>query len=209
MDTPLASLNALLQRQREAWRECTPDRAQRMDDLVRLRAAFKAKLEDFARAVSQDFGRRPRVETLLADGMPVLREIDHARGHLRRWMRPRRVAADAPFFPASCEIIAKPLGVVGIIAPWNYPVNLALVPLVDALAAGNHVLLKPSEHTPRTSALLAELIAGVFPSERVAVVQGGAELAAAFSALPVAARFGRLRQHRQRGAARATHRVAG
>jgi coniferyl-aldehyde dehydrogenase len=74
--------------------------------------------------------------------------------------------------------------VVGIVSPWNYPVNLALVPMVDALAAGNHVLLKTSEHTPRTSALLAELLAEVFPSERVAVVQGGVDVAAAFTALP-------------------------
>lgn len=155
-----------------------------MDDLARLRAAFKARLEDFARAVDADFGRRPRAETLLADGMPVLHEIDHARRHLRRWMRPRRVPADATFLPAHCEIVAKPLGVVGIISPWNYPINLALVPLVDALAAGNHVLVKPSEHAPRTSALLAGLLAEVFPPERVAVVQGDSDVAAAFAALP-------------------------
>ncbi|WHZ19822.1 MAG: aldehyde dehydrogenase [Rhodanobacteraceae bacterium] len=184
MDTPLASLNDLLQRQRTAWRAHAPDLAERLNDLARLRVAFKARLEDFARAVSDDFGRRPRAETLLADGMPVLHEIDHARRHLRRWVRPRRVAADANFLPARCAIIPKPLGVVGIVSPWNYPVNLALVPLVDALAAGNHVLLKPSERTPRTSALLAELIVDVFPPERVAVVQGGAEVAAAFAALP-------------------------
>ncbi|TAN02698.1 MAG: coniferyl aldehyde dehydrogenase [Rhodanobacteraceae bacterium] len=184
MDTPPPALSDLLHRQRLAWRARAPDRAQRMDDLARLRAAFKARLEDFARVVSEDFGRRPRAETLLADGMPVLHEIDYARKHLERWLRPRRVAADATFFPAHCEIVVKPLGVVGIISPWNYPVNLALVPLVDALAAGNHVLLKPSEHTPHTSALLAELLADVFPPERVAVVQGGADVAAAFAALP-------------------------
>ncbi len=184
MDTPIPELNEMLQRQREAWRANTPDLPQRLDDLARLRAAFKARLEDFARAVSEDFGRRPRVETLLADGMPVLHEIDHVRRHLRRWMRPRRVAADATFWPAGCRIMTRPLGVVGVISPWNYPVNLALVPLVDALAAGNHVMLKPSEHTPRTSALLAELLAGIFSPERVAVVQGGVDTAAAFAALP-------------------------
>ncbi|HEX5959734.1 MAG TPA: coniferyl aldehyde dehydrogenase [Rhodanobacteraceae bacterium] len=184
MDTPTTSLHDLLERQRAAWRARTPDRAQRMDDLARLRVAFKARLEDFARAANDDFGRRPRVETLLADGMPVLNEIDHVRRHVRRWMRPQRVAADLSFLPARCQIIQKPLGVVGIISPSNYPVNLALVPLVDALAAGNHAMLKPSEHTPRTSALLAELLAGVFPAERVAVVHGGPDVAAAFAALP-------------------------
>jgi coniferyl-aldehyde dehydrogenase len=184
MDTPIIDLDALLQAQRTAWGARTPGYAQRMDDLARLRDAFKARLEDFARAVSADFGHRPRVETLLADGLPVLNEIDHVRKRLRRWMRTRRVAADATFLPAHCEIVMKPLGVVGIVSTWNYPVNLALVPLVDALAAGNHVLLKPSEHTPRTSALLAGMLAGVFPAERVAVVQGGTEIATAFVGLP-------------------------
>lgn len=184
MDTPIADLHGLLQRQREAWRAHVPERAQRAGDLVRLRAAFKARLPEFARAVSDDFGHRPQAETLLADGLPVLQEIDHARANLGRWMRPRRVRANAAFLPARCRIVPKPLGVIGVISPWNYPVNLALVPLVAALAAGNHALLKPSEHTPRTSALLAEFIGGVFPRERVAVVQGGREVAAAFAALP-------------------------
>ena len=77
-----------------------------------------------------------------------------------------------------------PVGVVGIIAPWNYPVNLALVPLVSAIAAGDHVYLKPSEHTPHTSAWLRALLARVFPADRVAVALGGPQLGAAFAALP-------------------------
>ena len=177
-------LGALLQSQRDAWRAGTPDYAQRMEDMARLRAAFKARLEEFAKTVSADFGRRPRHETLLSDGMTVLHAIDHARRHLKRWMRPQRVGTNWLFLPARCEIVAKPLGVIGIIAPWNYPVNLALIPLVDALAGGNHAMLKPSEHTPRTSALLHELVSEVFPRERVAVVQGDAPVAAAFAALP-------------------------
>ncbi len=184
MDTSAASLHDLLERQRLAWRARVPDRAQRLDDLGRLRSALAARLEDFAAAVSADFGKRPRAETLLADGLPVLREIDHVRRHLGGWMRPRRVGADAMFLPARCEIMARPLGVVGIVSPWNYPLNLALVPLVDALAAGNHAMLKPSEHAPRTASLLAGLVAEVFPPERVTVVQGDAAVAAAFTALP-------------------------
>lgn len=177
-------LSALLGRQRAAWRARQPDYVQRMDDLARLRAALKLKLEEFARAIDADFGCRPRHETLLSEGMIVLHAIDHARVNLKRWMKPRHMWAGWLFPLARCEILPKPLGVVGILSPWNYPVNLALIPLIDALAAGNHAMLKPSEHTPRTSALLAELIAGVFPSERVAVVQGDASLAAAFAALP-------------------------
>jgi coniferyl-aldehyde dehydrogenase len=99
-------------------------------------------------------------------------------------MRPKRALADWLFWPAHTEVRYQPLGVVGIIAPWNYPVNLALKPLVAAIAAGNHVMLKPSEHTPRTSDLLKKLLEEVFPADRVAVVLGGPDVAGAFAALP-------------------------
>jgi len=179
------SLHEILRRQRQAHADRTPDYAQRMDDLARLRSAFKAKLDAFAAAMSADFGRRSRHESLLTDGMTVLKEIDHQRSHLRAWMRPHRAAADWLFFPARTEVRYQPLGVVGVIAPWNYPVNLALMPLAAALAAGNHVMLKPSEHTPRTSELLQALLAEVFPPERVATVLGGPDVAAQFAALPL------------------------
>jgi acyl-CoA reductase-like NAD-dependent aldehyde dehydrogenase len=99
-------------------------------------------------------------------------------------MKPRRVAVGWRFWPARAEVRPQPVGVVGIIAPWNYPVNLAVVPLVSAIAAGNHAYLKPSEHTPRTSQWLRELLADVFPAERVAVALGGSDVGAAFAALP-------------------------
>jgi coniferyl-aldehyde dehydrogenase len=88
------------------------------------------------------------------------------------------------FWPARAQVRPEPVGVVGILSPWNYPVNLALVPLVSAIAAGNHVFLKPSEHTPRTSLWLRELLSQVFPANRVAVAIGGPEVGAAFAALP-------------------------
>ena len=186
MDTPVRTndLNATLAHLRAAHRARTPDYAQRMDDLARLRAAYQPRVEEFALAMSADFGRRSRHESLLSDGMTVLNEIDHLRRHLRAWMRPKRAAADWLFFPARTEVRYQPLGVVGIIAPWNYPVNLALKPLAAAIAAGNHVMLKPSEHTPRTSELLKDLLAKVFPDDRVAAVLGGPDVAAAFAALP-------------------------
>ena len=177
-------LAALLARQRAAHAANVPALAQRLDDLARLRTAFKAMLPRFAEAMSADFGRRSRHESLLTDGMTVLNEIDHTRAALRRWVRPTKAKADWLFWPARGEVRYQPLGVVGIISPWNYPVNLALMPLVAALAAGNHVMLKPSEHTPRTSELLAELLASVFPAERVATVLGDADVAARFAALP-------------------------
>ena len=180
-----AELNTQLARLRAAQQRTPPDYAQRMADLKRLRVQFKARLDDFAAAMSADFGRRSRHESLLSDGMTVLNEIDHLRSHLRAWMRPKRAAADWLFFPARTEVRYQPLGVVGIIAPWNYPVNLALLPLAVAIAAGNHVMLKPSEHTPRTAALLKQFLAEVFPDDRVVTVLGGADVAAAFAALPL------------------------
>jgi coniferyl-aldehyde dehydrogenase len=188
MDTVAATpadLNALLTRLRSTQARQTPDYSQRIADLKRLRAAYKARIDEFVIAMSADFGRRPRHESLLTDGMTVLSEIDHLCAHLRGWMRPKRAAADWLFFPARTEVRYQPLGVVGIIAPWNYPVNLSLMPLATAIAAGNHVMLKPSEHTSRTSQLLKDLLADVFPADRVATVLGGPEVAAAFAALPL------------------------
>jgi len=182
--TPPATLADTLARLRAAWQAGKPGFAQRRDDLLRLREAMKRRLPEMADAVSADFGHRSRHESLVADGMTVLNEIDHLRRHLRRWMKPRRVGVGWRFWPARAEVRHAPLGVVGVISPWNYPVNLALIPLATAIAAGNHVFLKPSEHTPRTTAFLQSLLAEVFPADRVAVATGGADVAAAFAALP-------------------------
>lgn len=186
MDTPArtAPLHATLARLRDAWNAQRPDYDQRMDDLARLRAAFKRRLDGLVEAMNADFGRRSRHESLLTDGMTVLHEIDLVRSRLRRWMRPRSKGVDFTFLPASAEIRYQALGVIGIIAPWNYPVNLALIPLVSAIGAGNHVMLKPSEFTPRTSQAMAELLAEVFPADRVATVLGDADVAAEFAGLP-------------------------
>ena len=184
VSTPIDQLAPTLQALRAAQATQVPDFAQRRDDLRRLRAAFKAGLPAMCAAMNADFGNRSRHETLLADGMTVLREIDDLLRHLRRWMRPRRAPLDWLFLPGRSQIRIQPLGVVGVISPWNYPVNLALLPLATAIAAGNHVYLKPSEHTAHTSQWLRELLAGVFPPERVAVALGGADVAGAFAALP-------------------------
>ena len=183
-DTPIAELRPTLDRLHAAWQAGKPDAGQRRDDLRRLRDALKRRLDGMAAAISADFGHRAKAESLIADGMTVLNEIDHLRRHLRGWMKPGRAGVGWRFLPARAEIRVEPVGVVGVIAPWNYPVNLALVPLATAIAAGNHVYLKPSEHTPRTSAFLRELLAEVFPGDRVAVAEGGAEVGAAFAALP-------------------------
>lgn len=177
-------LQAVLARLRAAWMHKRPDQAQRRDDLRRLRSVFKARVPAMTEAIAADFGHRSKHESAIADGMTVTGEIDHLLSHLRRWMKPERVGVGWRFWPARAQVRPVPVGVVGVISPWNYPVNLALVPLATAIAAGNHVMLKPSEHTPHSSAFLQSLLAEVFPVERVAVVQGDAGVASAFSGLP-------------------------
>lgn len=183
-ETTLAELGPTLARLRAAWQARKPDLAQRRDDLARLREALRARLPEMAEAIAADFGHRSRHESLVADGMTVLAGIDHLQRHLRGWMRPRRVGAGWRFWPARAQLRSEPVGVVGVISPWNYPVNLALAPLATAVAAGNHVFLKPSEHTPRSAAFLRALLAQVFPQDRVAVATGQSEVGAAFAALP-------------------------
>jgi len=178
------NLQQRLAQLRGAWQQHKPDFQQRRDDLQRLRAAFKARVPVMAEAIAADFGHRSKHESVIADGMTVTGEIDHLLSHLRSWMRPERIGVGWRFWPARAQVRPLPVGVVGVISPWNYPVNLALVPLATAIAAGNHVMLKPSEHTPHSSAFLQSLLAEVFPADRVAVVQGDAGVASAFSALP-------------------------
>lgn len=179
-----SDLDATFDRLRAAWLEERPPVEQRREDLSRLRDRLRARMEEMCQAIDGDFGRRARHETLLAEGGVVLSEIDHTLAQLKRWVRPERRKSGWKLWPARAEVRFVPLGVVGIISPWNYPVNLALAPLVAAIAAGNHVFLKPSEHTPRTAEFLRSLSAEVFPETRVAVALGGPELSASFSSLP-------------------------
>ncbi|PZU17208.1 MAG: coniferyl aldehyde dehydrogenase [Shinella sp.] len=187
MDPQPDGSNTLQQRLtqlRSAWQQRKPDYTQRRDDLRRLRAAFKARIPEMTEAIAADFGHRSKHESVIADGMTVTGEIDHLLSHLRGWMQPERIGVGWRFWPARAQVRPVPVGVVGVISPWNYPVNLALVPLATAIAAGNHVMLKPSEHTPNSSAFLQSLLAEVFPADRVAVLQGDASVASAFSGLP-------------------------
>ncbi|MDR0219331.1 MAG: coniferyl aldehyde dehydrogenase [Enterobacteriaceae bacterium] len=179
-----ALINSQFDALRRAWEQNRPDEYQRRKDLLCLRANFKASLNEMVEAVSCDFGHRSRQETLLAEAVTVLQEIDLCLQSLKKWLKPQRRKAGWQLWPARAEMRYVPLGVVGIMAPWNYPVNLTLTPLVAALAAGNHVFIKPSEYTPHTNAYLEQLFSKIFPENRVSMAQGGADIAAAFSALP-------------------------
>lgn len=171
--------------QRQAWNAAgTPTREARIAALDRLGQLLQRHADEIAAAVSDDFGNRSQHETQMLELVPALNAIRHAKRHVRRWMRPERRRVALTFQPAKAWVQYQPLGVVGIISPWNYPLLLAISPLVDALAAGNRAMLKPSELTPRFSELLRQRLGEVFPQEDVAVVLGGPEVADAFSRLP-------------------------
>ena len=183
-DNPPASLERLLLVQRSAFEaERYPSVATRRDRLERLRRIVTQDESRFVAAIERDFGHRSAHETRLAELYIVGAEARHAIRRLSRWMKPRRVATPWHLLPASARIMHQPVGVVGIISPWNYPVQLALAPAVAAIAAGNRVMLKPSELTPETSSLLAELVSAAFREDEFAVVEGDADIGQAFSAL--------------------------
>jgi coniferyl-aldehyde dehydrogenase len=178
-------LHLILEQQRAAFdRERLPSLAQRRDRLERLRRMTATHAQDLAEAMSRDFGHRSRHESLLADLFTVESGARHAIRHLKRWMAVRRAPTALHFLPASNRLMPQPLGVVGIVAPWNYPYYLAMAPALAALAAGNRVMIKPSELTPATSALMARLVAEHFAPDEMTVVTGDAEVGKAFTHLP-------------------------
>ena len=164
--------------------EPAPTLEQRLDRLARLRAAVADNEARFEAAISADFGHRCATETLFAESMFVLGEIKHTAKHLKKWMAPRRIATALQFMPARNRLIPQPLGVVGIIAPWNYPLQLTLAPAVGAIAAGNRVMIKPSELVPRFSALLKEVISAKFDAGEIVVTGIDEEVAKTFASLP-------------------------
>lgn len=180
----VAGLETLFARQRaHAPGMARTTAAERRARLKRLRdaiTAYRARIVDAARA---DLGRAP-VETELAEIHATLAEIDHAVRYVARWMVPARVRTPLLLFGTSSRIHYEPRGVALILAPWNYPFSLVMNPLVAAIAAGNCAICKPSEKTPQTSGVVAELIGRTFDPAEVAVVEGGPDVAEALLALP-------------------------
>ena len=181
----VAALEALLPDQRHAYlRAPYPSWDTRATHLEALRKLMLDNRDALADAMNADFGNRAKQEVLLAEFLLVKEEIDAALKHGKRWMKPQRRSTNKWLLPARAKVVPQPLGVVGIIVPWNYPVLLAVGPLVSALTAGNRAIIKMSELTPRTSALFEQLIGQTFARDHVAVVNGDAAFAAAFSAQP-------------------------
>ena len=172
-----------LQRQAAA-RDPYPDAATRDRRLAALERLLRENVDAIAGAIAQDFGHRSHHETRLLEIFPSLEGTKHARRHVRRWMKPERRGVSLWFQPGRARVFAQPLGVVGIVVPWNYPIYLAAGPLAGALGAGNRVMIKMSELAPATGALLAALVGKSFARDEVCVVNGDVDVAQAFSALP-------------------------
>ncbi|MCG7600553.1 coniferyl aldehyde dehydrogenase [Halomonas sp. McH1-25] len=181
----VTSLQRRFAQQQAAFRQAPyPTLATRRDRLARLERMTLRHTDEIERAIRQDYGHRSSVETRLAEITTLKMALRHTRRHLKRWMRPQRVALNWRFLPARGEIHRQPLGVVGIISPWNYPWQLALLPALSALAAGNRVMIKPSELTPATSRLMAELAERYFDEDELCVITGDRETGKAFASLP-------------------------
>lgn len=178
---------AALRAQKAAFASASPESLDlREDRLKRAIALLVENKEDLAKSISADFGSRSREQTLLTDILPAVSALRHARKHFRHWARGEK---RRPLFPlgllgAKAEVRYQPKGVVGIMAPWNFPIGMVMTPLACVLAAGNRAMCKPSEFTERTSELLVDLIARYFAPEEVTVVTGGVEVGQAFAALP-------------------------
>ena len=182
---PEAALQTLFDRQRSAFaRERMPTLAARRDRLERVLRMTREHAGEIEAAISADFSGRSAHETQFAELLVIETGIRHMLRHLRRWSAPRRIPTALHFLPARNRIVRQPLGVVGVISPWNYPWQLAILPAAAALAAGNRVLIKPSEITPRCSELMRQLVGRNFDPSELAVVTGDAAVGQAFAALP-------------------------
>lgn len=162
-----------------------PDYAQRRADLISLQRFVRDHKEAIAEAISADYGHRSYHETMLLEVFPVIDGISHALKHLRRWMRPQRRGIDRlVFLCARNRVIPQPLGVVGVIVPWNFPLNLSLLPLTYIFAAGNSAMVKMSEHSRHLAQLLIARMPDYFPPQKLQFFEESGEVGIAFSRLP-------------------------
>src|SRR5690606_24218779 len=181
----LIELQQLFEKQQQAFIENSyPSLEQRRQHLKTLQQLILQNKTEINVAISHDFSNRSHSETEMFEVMTSVLGIKYALKNLKKWMRPSKRHIGILFQPATGYVLYQPVGVVGIVVPWNYPLFLAIGPLCQALAAGNRVMLKMSEYTPEFSALFKQLIAQAFPEDLVCVVNGDAEVAQKFTQLP-------------------------
>ncbi|MEW9897783.1 coniferyl aldehyde dehydrogenase [Chitinivorax sp. PXF-14] len=180
----LERLNRLFEAQQASYdANRYPDAEVRRTNLGKLEKVLLDNIDAIAQAISADFGSRSPNETRI-ELFASIEGIRHAKSHLKGWMKSRRAGVSMWFAPATGKVMPQPLGVVGIIVPWNYPAYLAIGPLTSALAAGNRAMIKMSEATPHTGELLGNLLRSQFDESLVCVINGGPDVAQAFSSKP-------------------------
>ncbi|MBG51878.1 MAG: coniferyl aldehyde dehydrogenase [Alphaproteobacteria bacterium] len=182
-----AAIREIVERQRAAHiREGAPSAERRIEWIDRAIALLVDNQKEIAEAMASDFGHRSIEQSLLTDIMGSIGPLKHAKKHLRNWMKPekRKVMFPLGLFGAKARIEYQPKGVVGVISPWNFPINLTFVPLAGIFAAGNRAIIKPSEFTPATSELMARMFREAYDETEVAVVTGGPAVGEAFSRQP-------------------------
>lgn len=187
VETPASDIEALLKASRASYlAEGHVSAAVRKDRLKRALACLMDYKDDYIRLISEDFGNRSAETTLFADVAASSGALKDAIKHVDRWMKPSKRKLQFPLglLGAKAEVVPQPKGVVGLITPWNFPLTMVFVPLAQMLAAGNRVVIKPSEHTPRTSAFFAEVFAKHFDPTEVAVVTGAVQTSQAFASQP-------------------------
>lgn len=162
-----------------------PDIKQRQQDLHSLKKLLLENQQALIEAMDQDFGNRSSDDSKIGDILTTVQGINYSLKHLKKWMKPEKRHLSLLLQPASARIEYQPLGVVGIIVPWNYPVFLGLGPLTAALAAGNRAMIKVSEYTPNTGRVLKQLVDKYFEPNKISIIEGDASVAAAFSSLPL------------------------
>lgn len=182
----ISHMDTILNAQKQAHlRDGAPDAAKRidwMDRCIGLLVDHQTEIED---ALAEDFGHRSKDASRLTDVASSIGALKHSRKHVKQWMRPERRKTEFPLglLGSKAEIHYQPKGVVGVISPWNFPVNLTFAPLAGVFAAGNRAMIKPSEFTEHTSALMKTMFAKAFSEEEVAVITGGPEVGAEFTKL--------------------------
>ena len=182
------AMQVQLQRLRKAQRAGGfPDANTRKDRLQRCINLLVENQEDLVTALDEDYGGRSPYLSKMSEIVMPIGHLKHAIKHVQKWMRPEKRSAAFPmgFLGGRARVEYQPLGVVGIMSPWNFPMAMIFHPLANALAAGNRVMIKPSEFNPKTAALLETLFRQYFSDEEIVVVNGGPEAGAAFSALPL------------------------
>ncbi len=156
----------------------------RIQLLQSLKQSLLLHQNEIISAINADFGNRHQQETIFCELLPSIKAINYICKHLKKWLKPEKRHTHILFQPAKNQIYYQPKGVIGVMVPWNYPINLSIGPIVYALAAGNRVMVKMSEHTPKTGEALAEVFAQAFPNGEVEIINGEMEISKAFSELP-------------------------